>query len=340
MRRHAHANPLVRRRLHKLLEDLESKASSEWSQRLRLAWVIVHDQLNLAEEPTLSVFRSSVSAAHACAEAINRLVENFVEFQSRDKLYEAFERISKCARRAPAELRRRLDGAIIPLIQEEYIDLEVIETIFHTAVEVFSKHAHTEAANTALAVLTYQPSDGERYMTVKNDFPCLSAKDRVKSEKALTALGKASKKRRTTASDVFAALAGELQTEQSAKLNSQIHTLIVDYVAAVADVWRRAGLRPSRARDPANSAYKSRFHRFVDLVLTEMVEPWALRHDPSVDDVRQKTRLAHERLPLKLRREISGGLRRADVEWLVSADHITKALRRRFKKPIGILRKL
>jgi hypothetical protein len=115
--------------------------------------------------------------------------------------------------------------------------------------------------------------------------------------------------------------------------------LIVDYVAAVADVWRRAGLRPSRARHPADPSYRSRFHRFVDLVLTEMVEPWARRHDGSLDAVRQQTRLAHDKLHPEFRSIASPTLKRADVEWLVSSDHIAKALRRRFKKPTGILRK-
>jgi hypothetical protein len=328
MRRHTRANPLVRRRLSKLIEDLKSEAPRKWPRRFSLAWVILHDELNLAEQPARSVLDSSASAAHACAQAINRRVENIVEFQTCSKLHKAFERIAKCAERAPAALRRRLDVAIIPLIQNKYIDLEVIEAIFDGAVEVFSEYSHHEAAKTALAVLTYQVAGDERYPTVKNEFPGLSAEDRIKSEKALTALGKASKKRKATTSDVFAALAGALRTEQSAKLNSQIHTLIVDYVAAVADVWRRAGLKPSRARHPTDPAYRSRFHRFVDLVLTEMVEPWARRHDDDLGAVRRETRLAHEKLRPEFRSIASSALRRADIEWLVSVDHIVKALQR------------
>jgi hypothetical protein len=43
-------------------------------------------------------------------------------------------------------------------------------------------------------------------------------------------------------------------------------TLITDYVAVVADLWRAAGLRPGRAHDPADPEYRSHFHRFVELV--------------------------------------------------------------------------
>src|SRR5262249_7708127 len=340
MRRHAHANPLLRRKQDKLLDGLNSKAPSEWPRHLNLAWVILHDELNVAEQPALSVMNASVSAAHSCAQAVNRRIGNISEFQSRNKLRKAFERTAKCTKRAPAELRRPLNAAIIPLIQGEFVDLEVIETIFDAAAEVFSEYSHHEAAKTALAVLTYQVPGGERYTTVKNGFPGLSARDRIKSEKALTALGRASKKRKTTASDVFITLASVLQSKQSSKLNSQINTLMVDYVAAVAEIWSRTGLRPSRARHPADPAYKSRFHRFVDLVLTEMFEPGARRHDDSLDAVHRQTQLAHKKLPQELRSIASTALRRADVEWLVSTDHIAKALRRRFKKPTGILRNL
>jgi hypothetical protein len=339
MRRHAHANPFARRHLNRLLAELKSKVPSEWPRHFYLSWAILHDELNVAEQSAHSILNSSVSAAHACGQAINRRVGNIIEFQTRNKLSNAFERIAKCTKRAPAKLRRRLDAAITPLIQEGYIDLEVIETIFDATVEVYSKYSHHEAAKTALAVLTYEPPCGERYMTVKNDFQCLGTKDRIKSEKTLTALGKASEKRRTTASDVFAALAEVLQSKRTAKLDSQIHTLIVDYVAAVADGWRRAGLRPARARHPEDPTYKSRFHRFVDLVLTGMVEPWARRHDGNLDAVRRQTQLAHEKLHPEVRSIVSPTLRRADVEWPVSIDHIIKALRRRFKNPTEILRK-
>ena len=75
-----------------------------------------------------------------------------------------------------------------------HVDLEVIEAIFDAAVNVFTEYSHQEAAKTALAVMTYQSVGGEQYTTVKNDFPGLSAKDRIKSEKALATLGKSSRK--------------------------------------------------------------------------------------------------------------------------------------------------
>lgn len=183
MRRHAHATPLARRRLNRLLDEFKSKAPSKWPRHFYRAWEILHDELNVAEQLASSILNSSVSAAHACAQAIDRRAGNIVEFQTRSKLHNAFERIANCAKRAPTELRRCLNTAIIPLIQKGHVDLEVIEAIFDAAVKVFSEYSHHEAAKTALAVLTYQAVGGEQYTTVKNEFPGLSAKDRVKSEK-------------------------------------------------------------------------------------------------------------------------------------------------------------
>jgi len=48
MRRHAHANPFVRRKLKPLLDEIKSKATSEWPRHFNLAWQILHDELDVA----------------------------------------------------------------------------------------------------------------------------------------------------------------------------------------------------------------------------------------------------------------------------------------------------
>ena len=50
--------------------------------------------------------------------------------------------------------------------------------------------------------------------------------------------------------------------------NTLIADLITNYVASVAQIWLRHGIRPGRAVHPSNPNYRSKFHRFVDLVLT------------------------------------------------------------------------
>ena len=65
-----------------------------------------------------------------------------------------------------------------------------------------------------------------------------------------------------TAEQIFSTMASVLDTE-FINADPEIASLITDYVAVVADLWRAAGLRPARARDPGNGEYRSHFHRFV-----------------------------------------------------------------------------
>jgi hypothetical protein len=64
--------------------------------------------------------------------------------------------------------------------------------------------------------------------------------------------------------------------------------------------------------------YKSRFHRFAELVLTEVVEPNARRHLDCSEALRQEIRKAHTRLPAEIRPSVSSAGRRMDYEWLIT----------------------
>src|SRR4029450_10013163 len=70
-------------------------------------------------------------------------------------------------------------------------------------------------------------------------------------------------------------------------------TLISDYVSALALLWEAAGLHPGRANNASHTLYKSKFHRYSDLILTGVAEPWAQRH---TDDLDQMRRRAYEAL--------------------------------------------
>src|SRR5262249_45062831 len=123
--------------------------------------------------------------------------------------------------------------------------------------------------------------------------------------------------------DVFNALASALRFDRTAHPNAQIPPLIVEYVAELATFWRQAGLRPTRATRVGDPTYRSKFHRFVDLVLTAMTEPSAQRHLINLDDLNDTRReiwLVHSRLPEEARRIFSPAPRRADVNWVISED--------------------
>jgi hypothetical protein len=113
----------------------------------------------------------------------------------------------------------------------------------------------------------------------------------------------------------------------------EIATLITDYVAAVDDLWRATGLRTGRAHDPTNPGYRSHFHRFVDLVLNAMIDPWSRRHDDDLDEHRRAVWQAHAKLEDEYK-QAGKGLSRSDAEWSVSEDHIKRALARSAQKTV------
>ena len=133
-----------------------------------------------------------------------------------------------------------------------------------------------------------------------------------------------------TAADVFATMGAVLGSEKIESYNMRNSKLLrTHYVARLAEVWRQAGLSPSRATHPENLSYKSSFHRYTELVLTGMAEPWAKRHNGEVvlKTLREDIRRAHADLPGEIRSSVSAALRRADHEWLIADEYLKEALR-------------
>jgi hypothetical protein len=271
----------------------------------------------------MHIILGSVSAAHKCAREINRRSASRFEAHLRNKLRKVFGRIAKCAQRAPERLRQRLDQAVIPLVHQDPIDLEVIEAILDATASLFLQYREEESAKTALKAFAVTDVDGVRRIGAKVDF---SGLDKIREHRVAAALTNLKKLpgSRLGAYNVFEGMAEALDSEEIQ--SDEIATLIVDYVASVANRWREAGIKPSRARHPEDPAYKSGFHRFVDLVITSMLEPWTLRHDGALEERAQETWRRHAELPDDFRSIASPSLRRSDLEWIVSDDHLKKAL--------------
>ena len=89
------------------------------------------------KERAFQLILDSISAAQACAEAVNRRSGNIIEAKSRAKMCLVFKRLDKCCRRVSAGVRRRLDEAILPFLEQDPIDLEVIEDILDATVAEF-----------------------------------------------------------------------------------------------------------------------------------------------------------------------------------------------------------
>jgi hypothetical protein len=308
--------------------DLKSRPTVEWPPHLRLAWNVLHSEseLSLSKEVALSLMIESALAAHKCGQAINHRSAEIAEFQTRAKLHDTLRRIAKCAKRAPATLRRRLDEQVGALIRESVIDLEVIDAIFDAAVAAFEEFPNAEASRTALREMCDRTPDRDRVVVIKSEYEAVGVAYQRKAEEAIAVLASSSS-HKASASDVFNALASVLCSDQASHPSTQTYDSIVEYVAEIAAFWRHAGLRPSRAVRPDDPTYRSKFHRFVDLVLTAMTDPWARRHIVNLDDTRRQIWLVHSKLPPEARRIAGSAPRRADVEWLVSDDNVKRALR-------------
>jgi hypothetical protein len=328
MRRMARAVPLARVRVEDLVNKIRHAPLEDWPKHLRMAREIFDPRLSPVL--ALDVLTRSVAAAYKCAQSINRRSVHLSQRDMQAKTAAALGRVVKCIGRAPAGLRQQLDDAVAAVRWHERIDTEVVADTIDATIAAFSAHPDCEPAQTALAALTTVEDSGARRRRLRNDYADLPWQVRANVEGALSALRSQGT---ATAAMVFATMASAARAGGSDRAGREVHPLIVDYVAEVAAIWRSAGLRPGRAVDEKRrTTYRGKFHRFVELVLTAIVEPWSRRHDENLDAVKQQIWSALARLPEHGRRGIVTTSRRSDIEWLVSDDHLKKALRKPVQK--------
>ena len=256
----------ARRSLPRFQRQLECTPVHAWPKPLSDAWEILNGKFGLPPKDALSIILNSVSAAHQCIRAQSQQLMGLEEEKARATNRKACSRISKGISRAPVAVRRRLDRAILPLLQQGVVDLEVIELIFEAAAAVFyGKYAKGEslrATRRALSELRAAP------------FSMLGMDLRRKVEKAIADVAAPSNlKRQPTAADVFAAMTAVLDGENAKRSSTQASKSITCYVAELAKIWRRAELKPRRAYGFLNSEYRARFHRFAELVWTGVAPP-------------------------------------------------------------------
>lgn len=311
-----------------------------------MARSILVDELKLREDTGRDVLQSTLAAVHACAQRIDQSAADVFQSRNRDRLAKIFARVAKCAKRLPATLRRALDGEVRAHLLQTPIDSERIETLTETLIIGFGRFPKAEPSLTVLrAVMSGTKSANpleetdaagiyrafaEAAIILRDDYAALPALDQRRVESTLTTLVEERSDTLDTP-DVCATLSDALTLNTKEKASPAAPDLITDYVTDVARIWRQHGLWPSRARNPFDAAYHSRFHRFTDLVLTAVVEPWSKRHDGDHVERLAKLRAAHAALPKNIRGAVRAGLPRTDTEWLVSEDHLRRALKR-FKK--------
>jgi len=315
-------NAFARRSLEKLYLRLQWSKPNDWPQHLLSAWRIINGQPGLSETEALSVIIDSVAAAHGCVVAENQRANRIGEVEALKEVLNACGRVLKRIQDDRAEvsevstkLRRRLDKEILPLIRQPVIDLEVIQSIFETAAKVFDDFP---VSGPSLSNLLREVG--------KDYFSNLSATLRRELEQVITDLGARSKTKRFSTEALFKALAKTLPAKKTLKIETATHQLRSHYVDEVAEIWRHAGLKPSRAHNYLKVEYKSRFHRFADFVLAAIAEPQTQRHDDNINEPVRAVEHARadlcEVLYLGEIPEASTELRRIDRQWLISDDHL------------------
>src|SRR3974390_2587128 len=266
-RRHAHAVPLARRRLLPLLHKVRWKPAESWPAHLKAAQKLLSGTPGLTDRQIREILVDSIRAAHKCAQAIDHKSREVMRNHIRIKLLKALKRLANCTKRAPSALRKCLNEELVSKIRHRHVDLELIDEIFDAAVIAFSKFPETEAAKTALGIMCGKSSTDKPLVLIKEDYSALRSIDQRNAEKAIAKLARM-RNAKIAASDIFNALASAIHPGQFKQGSSEIHTLIVSYVAKVANIWRKHGVRPSRASHQMDSTYTRKFHHFVDLVLT------------------------------------------------------------------------
>jgi hypothetical protein len=265
MGRKASVDFRARRSLPQLLLRLRSKPNGEWPPPLSDAWQILNSDLKLPHVKALPVILESVSAAQQCLKAQNQQLRDLEQIEAATRIRRVCNRISKGINRASVALGRRLDLAILPLVQTPPIDLEVIESIFEAAATIFEEFPEGETFCTAIRALRDLPTA---------PFYSLDIALRSEAEKAISNFAVSSNvKPQIRATDVFATLAEALDGAKIKKPTTQSGISITHYVSAVAEIWRRAGLKPSRGVGFLNVDYMTRFHRFANLVLIAISDP-------------------------------------------------------------------
>jgi hypothetical protein len=313
MGRKVRADFLARRPVSRFQLQLKSKAPHDWPPHLHAAWQILKSGQDLSDAKARSVVQESVSIAHRCIVAQNQKSKDIIEQVARTTIRSACSRISKCIKRAPAACRRSLNRAILTLIQQSIIDLDVIEAIFGKAETTFKQFRAHETSRAALPAL-----EDLR----KADFSTLNMMLRRKTEDAIVELAVTSNgKRQATAVDVFATIAGVLGSEKTTKVTTQSRDIITRSVAQLAEIWRQAGLKPSRALAYLDDAYRSKFHCFAELILTAMAGPRPKLRRQKIEQVYDDLGDADG---------IRAAMGRKEYQWLVSDDHVRSALKFKF----------
>jgi hypothetical protein len=297
MGRKGHVNFRARISLSALKMAVQSKSIGQWPAELSHCWKLLTAELGIGDSEARSAIFESILAARRCVSAQNQRLLKNEQARMRGKIQSACLRVTKCLKRGPAALRRRLGKEVLSAIDTNSTDLEVLESILIVTRSVLEEFTGVEPAEAGLDALK------------RAHFSAISASWQSKSERAVDEFKAAAGK--CSVADLFAGLAAALANGKVARPTAQIGRDITQYLEEIAQILRKVGLTPSATHDYLHldpSTYRARFHQFAELMIT-----WAMGF---YHGARRDVKPWYE-----------ASLKSKKYKWFVSYNHIRRALR-------------
>jgi hypothetical protein len=292
-RRRARPSFLARRSLSKFLDRLRATSTTDWPPHLSLAYELLTRELGLSESAAQCVILRSVSAAQHCVTAQSQIITLLADYNSRLTIKNACARVSSYLKRGPALFRRLVNHQIFSVFQERATGPECIAVIFRaTEVRLAKLWRHHKSSRLARKSLNL-PSGA---------FELLGVVPRRQLERVVADFAQnTAEKYDALGVDFFTAVGGAIELPKKPLMGTEVRKARENYVKQLAGIWRKEGLKPSKALAFLNPSYRSRFHRFAELVLAAMTETKKKQGSKS---------------------SIASAMKREDYEWSISHFHI------------------
>jgi hypothetical protein len=264
------------------------------------------------------MLRDVLLAAAVCGEQLGLMQSAVFQEAVRISLANRLQRISNCIARSKTSRRRQLDQKIAAFLQSIDLDVDLPAAFFAILETWFETQLPSEPAKTALAAIGVASLSGDRHIAsaLEDVHPTVRAcsLDVFSMTPGLPSEGLALTVFKGLGEAVGKAL--DVPNRRSPK---------VCYVRIAALCWYANGLRPSRVTRQ-DKVYQSVFHRFVDLVLTAVVEPHSNRHFADLQSRRNQIAKHFADIPADHRGGVGKRLRQSDEQWLISDNDVKVAL--------------
>jgi hypothetical protein len=323
---------LARRNLEAYLRQLKESEPELWPKFLNRAWAI------LAQEGKRDVARDvvidAVTAAHRCAVAVSSRALSNAQDQALQEVSSAVLRILNCIKRIPAPIRYALDELAQIKFLEGHADSEVIFNFFNGCAdlanglpdEIDARRIVSALGLSTIEIESLDKAIAKPTLKLISDWESMHSSVRTAVEERLAIMVKEAKDSATylSAREIFRTIAHSLTVGAVTAVQGNSKDLLVAYVALVAERWRQADLYPGRASKEGDPEYRSKFHRFLELVLIDQFDPRSRLFDRLNADELMQAREFMASLPLddEERKNVRIDPR---YQWLISEHHLRSA---------------